>query len=112
MADPAANFKRYGREYVAAVKRDAVCVDCVKEGRNGKWPPAVLHFDHVPERGPKRFNIGNGDYAIETVKAEIAKCDVVCANHHAIRTWIMREKPWVKRGAGVPTAAERAGALF
>src|SRR5690348_8640785 len=75
-ADPSADFKRYGREYVAEVKRSAVCVDCLTEGRDGKWPPAVLHFDHIAERGPKLFNIGNGDYAVEKVKAEIAKCDV------------------------------------
>lgn len=92
-ADPDSKFRRAARRYIAEVKRMSVCVDCVAEGRDGKWPAAVLHFDHVPERGPKLFNIGNGDYAIKSVQAEIAKCDVVCANHHAIRTWITRGKP-------------------
>lgn len=87
-ADPDSGFRRAGREYIAEVKRSAACADC-----GGKYPPCVFHFDHVPERGPKLFNIGNGDYAIETIKAEIAKCDIVCANCHAIRTWITRGKP-------------------
>lgn len=86
-ADPQSPVHRLGREYVAEVKKAAVCADCGE-----KYPPCVFHFDHVPGRGPKLFNVGNGDYAIETVKAEIAKCDIVCANCHAIRTWITRGK--------------------
>lgn len=86
-ADPESGFRRAGREYVAEVKKTAVCHDC-----GNPYPPCVFHFDHVPGRGPKLFNVGNGDYAVETVKAEIAKCDIVCANCHAIRTWITRGK--------------------
>jgi hypothetical protein len=112
VADPAANFKRYGREYIAEVKRKAVCVDCIKEGRDGKWPGAVLHFDHVPERGPKLFNVANCDRAVEVIKAEIAKCDIVCANHHAIRTWITRDKPWIRRNEAVWNLPALDGALF
>jgi hypothetical protein len=85
-ADKESNFRRTAREYIAEVKAKAVCVDC-----GGKFPPCVYHFDHVPERGPKLFNLGSGDYSIETVQAEIAKCDIVCANCHAIRTWITRK---------------------
>lgn len=91
-SDPKSPARRKGREYIAEVKSNAVCVDC-----GGKFPPCVFHFDHVPERGPKLFNIANCDRAIEDVKAEIAKCDIVCANCHAIRTWITREKHWMKR---------------
>lgn len=63
-------------------KGGARCTDCdITDVR-------VLQFDHVPERGPKLFNIpsrvhiGNWDL----VAAELDKCDVVCANCHAIRT--------------------------
>lgn len=92
-ADKTSAARRKAREYIYGIKRKSICVDCAAEGRDGKWPIAVLHFDHVPERGPKLFNIGNGDYAIKTVETEIAKCDVVCANHHAIRTWTGRGEP-------------------
>jgi hypothetical protein len=108
-ADPVSNFHRTGREYIAQVKADAVCADC-----GGKFPPACMHFDHVPERGPKLFNLGNGDYSVESIKAEIAKCDIVCANCHAVRTWTTRQQPWVRRG---PVLQEQAptgtdGVLF
>jgi hypothetical protein len=46
-----------------------------------------MQWDHVPERGPKLFNLSRADYGMEKVLAEIAKCDLVCANCHAIRTW-------------------------
>ena len=55
------------------------CVDC------GEGDPIVLEFDHV---GDKAFTIGEGlrDRNWESVLAEIAKCDVVCANCHRRRT--------------------------
>jgi hypothetical protein len=58
------------------------CVDCGQ-----RYPVAVMEFDHVPERGPKLSNIaGPGYKTVSRVLAEIAKCDVVCANCHRIRT--------------------------
>jgi len=44
-----------------------------------------MQFDHV--RGVKSFGIGGRVTSrVETLAAEIAKCDVVCANCHAERT--------------------------
>lgn len=86
-ADKNSKFRRAARVYIAEVKGNAICADC-----GGKYPPCVYHFDHVPERGPKLFNLGSGDYSLEAVQAEIAKCDIVCANCHAIRTWITRKQ--------------------
>ncbi len=56
------------------------CVDC------GETDWLVLQFDHV--RGKKSFNISYrlGSYKWETIKAEIDKCDVRCANCHSIQT--------------------------
>jgi len=63
------------------------CVDC---GYNKH--PAALEFDHVNSE-EKRFNIGEevGCLSREELWAEIAKCEVVCANCHAIRTATRRE---------------------
>lgn len=57
------------------------CADCGFKGH-----PAALEFDHVS--GEKSFNIGEqvGNRSRKTLWEEIAKCDVVCANCHAIRT--------------------------
>lgn len=86
--DKNSKFRRTARVYIAEIKQHSVCADC-----GGKFPPCCMHFDHVPGRGPKLFNLGSGDYSIKAVQAEIEKCDIVCANCHAIRTWISRGKP-------------------
>lgn len=58
------------------------CLDC-----GIQYPTCVMQFDHV--RGVKRFNIGSATAlspSLVTLKEEIAKCEVVCANCHAMRT--------------------------
>ena len=58
------------------------CVDC------GESDPLVLEFDHV--RGVKRLNVSdllNRDYPWSSVRKEIEKCEVVCANCHRRRTY-------------------------
>lgn len=56
------------------------CMDC-----GGEFPDYVMQFDHV--RGQKhRIVSGMKQYSKERIDAEIAKCDIVCANCHAIRT--------------------------
>lgn len=50
------------------------------------FPVEVMDFDHRPGV-EKKFNISNaGGRAWETIEAEIAKCDLVCANCHRLRT--------------------------
>jgi hypothetical protein len=51
------------------------CIDC------GETDILVLEFDHIRD---KKYGIGNmtSNYGIETVKTEIAKCEVRCANCH------------------------------
>jgi hypothetical protein len=106
-ADKDSKFRRKARGYIEQLKRDTPCADC-----GSVFPPCCMHFDHVPERGPKLFNVANCDRALADVKAEIAKCDIVCANCHAIRTWITRDKPWIKRTEAVSSLPPLEGALF
>jgi hypothetical protein len=68
------------REFVRQQK-DRPCLDC-----GGQYPHYMMDFDH---RDPttKEFNVGNGTGRSEqTLLAEIAKCDLVCANCHRERT--------------------------
>ena len=62
------------------------CIDC----RN--FDVRVLEFDHLYD---KKFNISKGikDKNYSVLEKEIAKCEVVCANCHAIRT-ITRSESW------------------
>ena len=64
------------------------CADC-----KVSYPPYVMDFDHV--RGEKEFGIGDNiiNVSWERLIAEVAKCDVVCANCHRIRTWTPVEVP-------------------
>jgi 5-methylcytosine-specific restriction endonuclease McrA len=60
------------------------CVDC------GEADARVLDFDHV---GEKSFGISTAianSLNVETVGAEIAKCEVRCANCHRRRTYETR----------------------
>ena len=75
--------RRRVRGELAAYKREHGCADC---------PPGVEHdtdalqFDHREERD-KRFNISAfWQHSVGEVWAEVANCDVRCANHHAMRT--------------------------
>lgn len=69
---------------INAIKLKSGCVDC---GYNAR--PEALQFDHV-DPATKLFGIARGmTYSIEMIMAEIAKCEVRCANCHAIRS--MRE---------------------
>ena len=57
------------------------CVDCGES-----YPDYVMQFDH---RNPKEkeFGIGSGNtIALEKIRCEAEKCDLVCANCHAERT--------------------------
>jgi hypothetical protein len=66
------------------------CADC--EERN----PVVLDFDHV--KGKKEYNVAkmmNSSLSWSKILSEIAKCEVVCANCHRIRT-AARAGNWYK----------------
>jgi hypothetical protein len=58
------------------------CADC-----GGIFPFYVMQFDHVV--GDKEFGISEHrmNYGLTRLMAEIAKCEVVCANCHAVRTY-------------------------
>ena len=57
------------------------CVDC------GEADPLVLQFDHrEPATKRREVSCMIRDYAWPQVEAEIAKCDVRCANCHQRRT--------------------------
>lgn len=67
---------------VRRIKNETPCDDC-----NQHFPYYVMQFDHV--RGKKIDKVNRMVYtsSYDTVMNEIAKCDVVCANCHHLRTF-------------------------
>ena len=67
-------------DFIVATK-DVPCKDC-----NVKFPPECMDFDHVEDN--KLYNVSGlrGFGSFKKLKEEIAKCEIVCANCHRIRT--------------------------
>jgi hypothetical protein len=70
--------------------KDMPCADCGQ-----RFPYYVMEFDHRSGE-PKCFNIGDVNdrrrVGRSRLQAEIAKCDVVCANCHRERTHQRRRR--------------------
>lgn len=86
-----ANMRRYNKicsDYLEQL-RHAPCTDCKK-----MYSPWVMQFDH---RDPmtKTRNISESN-SIKSLNEELKKCDLVCANCHAERTYKQREL-WIRR---------------
>lgn len=71
------------REKLSAIKLAAGCADCGYAEHS-----EALQFDHLPGTH-KLFAIANAmseGRPWDLIEAEISKCEVVCANCHAVRT--------------------------
>jgi hypothetical protein len=63
-------------------QKQVPCIDC-----GGEFPPCAMHFDHLPGT-TKLFGISNKvSCSRARLAEEIAKCEVICANCHSIRTY-------------------------
>lgn len=76
-----ADRARRDRQYFQQIKVERGCTDC---GYNAN--PVALDFDHLPGSVKKYRVCTMAGMRRELIDAEIAKCEVVCANCHRIRT--------------------------
>lgn len=77
-----AQGKENYKEWYNGLKSEP-CTDC-----GIKYDPVCMEFDHLPGF-KKEFNIGVGfrrGYGKRRMLDEIAKCELVCRNCHALRT--------------------------
>lgn len=75
-------WKDRQRSLVYALKANP-CTDC-----GTVYHPAAMHFDHLPGSEKVKDVATLMRYAsTERLLDEIAKCELVCANCHAVRTW-------------------------
>jgi hypothetical protein len=70
-------------EWLREMKTDKACTDC-----GGIFPPEAMQWDHLPGT-TKRGNISTSmrNLRPKLIFEELAKCELVCANCHAIRTY-------------------------
>ena len=71
--------------YLHLLQEANPCKDC-----GHKYPWYVMEWDHVPERGKKKYQIATLAHRGMTAPGlwkELSKCDLVCANCHSIRTY-------------------------
>ena len=72
--------RKENTKYLSQYLRQNPCIDC------GETDAIVLQFDHI--HGTKKGNIttlaGSG-YKLNTIKSELMKCEVRCANCHLRR---------------------------
>ena len=79
------NAEQYQKKklFVQRVKSFARCAEC-----DSKFHHSAMEFDHV--RGKKKMSIAKmrARHSMAALKAEMRKCEIVCANCHAYRTWV------------------------
>lgn len=76
------------KAWVRAYKLDqGPCRRC-----GGQFHPQVMQFHHI--MFPKLGNVSDlvcDGYSLETIKEEIKKCELICANCHALESALSRE---------------------
>ena len=80
-------FRIKRSEWFRELKDNKPCADC-----GNKFPHYVLQHDHLPG-AEKLFNVSTAvtqGISIKKIKLEIEKCELVCANCHAKRTYDRR----------------------
>ena len=71
--------------YVDQIKMSSPCVDC-----HEFFIALAMDFDHLKDKKRDVSSLVRSGASIDTINAEIAKCELVCANCHRIRTHIRR----------------------
>ena len=76
------NHRRLASAYVRETKTGKACLDCRNEF---EW----FQFDYHHRKGTVKraaiYKMVSYGYSIESIIAEILKCDLICANCHRLR---------------------------
>ena len=75
----------FKKAWVIAYKLEHGCADCGYKAHH-----AALDFDHRPGTSKVRDIKSGQQLGWVALQEEVAKCDVVCANCHRIRTFVRR----------------------
>ena len=83
------NARARNRKLLVDYLQNHPCVDC------GEADIIVLEFDHLRDKTGNIATMVNAARSIAAIRAEIDKCEVVCANCHRRRT-AQRDGGWYK----------------
>ena len=67
------------------LKETTPCADC-----GNHFPYYVMQFDHLGDKEVNIAEVVRRDWCRARVQAELDKCELVCANCHAVRTYMRR----------------------
>ena len=70
-------------EWVWSLKSKTPCSDCGQI-----YHPSIMEFDHKDPSAKRGMVSGLMNCNLQTIQAEIAKCDIVCSNCHQYRTFV------------------------
>jgi hypothetical protein len=78
-----AKIRKRNQEHVLAIKADTPCTDC-----GHKFPAVCMDFDHLDGDAKIKSisDLVQQCASVAAIDAELAKCELVCANCHRIRT--------------------------
>lgn len=82
-------YRQNARDYVFDYLSSHPCTIC------GERDPVVLEFHHRGEKSNEVSRLMGRGASLDALKAEIEKCDVVCANCH--RRITAEDRGWYKR---------------
>ena len=98
--------RKRNRDFVRQIKSVTPCADC-----RASYPPYVMQFDHLGQDKDRDVAaLVASPVSLARLEAEIAKCEVVCANCHAERTH--QRRALVVTGAVSGAGVEPTGAWF
>jgi hypothetical protein len=88
-----ARLRAASMAYLTELKESTPCADC------GRFFQACsMDFDHLADKSAGISDkVANGKWGMARILAEVAKCEIVCASCHRVRT---RDRGQY-RGAGV-----------
>lgn len=81
------SYRNVLKQFILEYFEKYPCADC------GNKDKRVLEFDHLPEfkKDSDISRMVACSVSVDKLKSEIAKCEVVCANCHRIRTYERRK---------------------
>jgi len=91
-------------KFIRWYKESHPCVECGK-----KYPYYMMQFDHVTDDKAMNINRLMWRGSLSDVIKEMQKCELVCANDHAQRTWL-RQLVGLEVDPDAPTESDIQGA--